>query len=132
MYDEKKLKFWSIMELIRKWFIVLVFSLIGLAIGFFISEFVVDVLNELAVYRIAFIGGLTFLGFFIGLLLTSSAERNVQDAYWKIAVMKNLNEISKTLETLKKENYIQALPKPHIDINSSKAEEVKVNDSETK
>lgn len=104
MYDEKKLKFWSTVEIIKKWGIVLAFSVVGLVIGFLVSEFVVDVLNEIAVYRIAFIGGLTFLGFFVGLLLTSSTERNVQDAYWKIAVMKSLEEINETLDNLKKEN----------------------------
>lgn len=142
MYNEKKLKFWSIMEIIKKWFIVLAFSVLGLAIGFLVSEFVVDVLNEIAIYRIAFIGGLTFLGFFVGLLLTSSVERNVQDAYWKIAVMKSLEEITETLDNLKKENTSSNYIEPKFnDINNEthtvqavqdieKTEEVQENNQE--
>lgn len=93
MYNEKKMKFWAIMEIIKKWFIVLILTIIGLILGFVISEFVVDVLNELPMYRTAFIGGTAFVGFFIGLLLTSNVERNIQDAYWKIEVMHKLDEI---------------------------------------
>ena len=48
-------------------------------------------------YRVAFIAGLTLLGFVIGLLLTSNINSNIQDAYWKIEVMKKLDIISHKL-----------------------------------
>ena len=97
MYNEKKLKFWAICQIVKKWFIILLFSIFGTALGFVISEFVIDVLNEIVMYRVALIAGATFLGFFMGLLLTANTNSNIQDAYWKIEVMKKINIISDKL-----------------------------------
>ena len=132
MYDEKKLKFWAICQIIKKWFLILLFSIAGTAIGFVISEFVVDVLNEIAMYRIAFIAGLTLLGFVIGLLLTSNINSNIQDAYWKIEVMKKLDIISHKLENSKCNELITVDQKKVTPTVESPSETPKETDNEKK
>lgn len=99
MYDENTFKNYIFWLKVRRIFVILVLSCLGSFIGVTISQFVIDVLLLLdASYKILIIAGSTLLFFAISLLLTAGTGKEVQDAYWKIAVLRKLTVISKKLD----------------------------------
>lgn len=119
MYDEDAFKSQIFWIKVRRVFFMLVFSLIGSAIGVAISFYLITVLLSSESLRIPIVAGSTLLFFAISLLITANTGKEIQDGYWKIAVLRKLTLISKKLDSLEKiedlDNILQGL-----DLNSQK------------
>ncbi len=104
MYDEDAYRRYLLFVKIKKTFIMIVFCVIGAILGVIISSCVVDVLRFSSNLKpiIIIISTLIFLA--IALLATSNASKEVQDGYWKIAVLRKLTLISKKLDNLENLN----------------------------
>lgn len=100
MYSEDSFKNYIFWLKVRRVFFMLIFSIVGALIGMAISELVVNVLLFNAFFRIIIITVSTLLFFSISLLITANTGREVQDGYWKIAVLRKLTVISKKLDIL--------------------------------
>lgn len=79
---------------------MILFSIIGCIIGVFLSAFIIEVLMCDVIFRPIIITISTLLFFFISLLSTSNTSREVNDGYWKVAVLRKLTLISKKLDAL--------------------------------
>ncbi len=104
MYDEDAYRRYLLFVKVKKTFIMIVFCVIGAILGILISSCMVDVLrfsNNLKPI-IIIVSTLIFLA--IALLATSNASKEVQDGYWKIAVLRKLTLISKKLDNLENLN----------------------------
>ena len=111
MYNEdlyKKHIFWI---KAKRVFLLLLFTTLGTALGVVISSYVVDVLLfNLELKPIIIAGcGLTFL--LVTLLLTAKTGKEVHDAYWRIAVINELQSISKKLDSLDNLEKLDSLEK---------------------
>lgn len=98
MYNEKDFKNHIKHLKARRILYMLIFSILGSALGVLISEYIVDILLLNPILRIIIITISTLLFFWLSTLLTSNTEKDVQDAYWKLEVMKNLNSICEKLD----------------------------------
>lgn len=114
MYNEKEFKSHLKSLKIRKILYMLIFSLLGSALGVIISDYIVDILLFNPILRIIIISISTLFFFWVSTMITSTTEKDVQDGYWKLEVLNNLNTISKKIEniqvqtTLPENNPIQA------------------------
>ncbi|MGN1299188.1 MAG: hypothetical protein ACI4UE_04320 [Candidatus Scatovivens sp.] len=99
MYNEKSFKNYIFWTKVRRIFVILLFSVIGCLIGIFASD-IVQTITVNDSYRIIIISISTLLFFAIALLLTIGTAREVQDGYWKIAVLRKLTVMSKKLDNL--------------------------------
>ena len=106
MYDENSFKRFLIFVRIKRIFLLILFSILGAAIGVLISSYLVDVLLFATQFRTIIITVSTLLFFLIALLLTSNTTKTVQDGYWKIAVLRKLTLISKKLDNLDNLEYL--------------------------
>lgn len=101
MYDENSFKNYIFWLQIKKFFLMFVFSVLGAFVGVVISQFLIDVLlivsGTLKPLIIA-ISTLVFFGFSI--ILTAGTGKEVQEGYWKMAVLRKLTVISKKLDAL--------------------------------
>lgn len=85
---------------IKKVMLMIFFSVAGAIIGVFLSDLIINVLLFSSIPLVAIITLSTLLFFGISLLLTSNINKNIQDSYWKIAVLRKLTVISKKLDNL--------------------------------
>ena len=117
MYNEKSFQNYIFWTKVRRIFLILLFSIIGCLIGIFIS----DIINTITIndsYRPIIISILTLMFFAISLLLTIGTAREVQDGYWKMAVLRKLTVMSKKLDSLGElENFKEELNDLELDKN---------------
>lgn len=85
---------------IKKVMLMIFFSIAGAILGVFLSDLIINVLLFSSIPLVAIITLSTLLFFGISLLLTSNINKNIQDSYWKIAVLRKLTVISKKLDNL--------------------------------
>ena len=91
MYSENSYKNYIFWLKVRQIALIIVLSVIGCIIGRYIGTFLVDILMfKVLAYNILF----------IALMATANTARDVQDAYWKIAVLRKLTVISKKLDNV--------------------------------
>lgn len=100
MYNESTFKNYIFWIRVKRIFLIVVFSIVGALIGALVSQYVVDVLLFKAMYRTLIVGGSVLFFVAIALLLTANTGKEVQDGYWKIAVLRKLTVISKKLDYL--------------------------------
>ncbi len=100
MYNENTFKNYIFWIRVKRLFLIVVFSVVGALIGAVISQYVVDVLLFKSMYRTLIVGGSVLFMLAIALLLTANTGKEVQDGYWKIAVLRKLTVISKKLDYL--------------------------------
>lgn len=100
MYNEDSFKSYLFWIKVKRFFLMLVFSIAGCILGVIISSYLVDVLLFDKVYRVIIITLLTLIFFAISLLITSNTGKEVQDGYWEIATLRKLTLISKKLDAL--------------------------------
>lgn len=84
----------------KRVFSMVLFSIIGCIIGVIFSSFVVTVLMYDAIFRPIIIAVSTLLFFFISLFITGNTSKEIEDGYWKVAVLRKLTLISKKLDNL--------------------------------
>ena len=100
MYNEDNFRSHLFWIQIKRIFYMVVFSIIGSIIGVFISSYLIDVLLFNKIFRIIIVSISTLIFFAISLLITANTAKEVQDGYWKIAVLRKLTLISKKLDSL--------------------------------
>lgn len=129
MYDENTFQNYIFWLKVKRVFLMILFSIIGAIVGIVLSQFLVDVLKVLsAIFKVIIIIVSTLLFFGISLLLTANVGRDVQEGYWKMAVLRKLTVISKKLDYL--EN-LDTSDKSHIQTVKKVAKEVKEEISDT-
>lgn len=134
MYDESSMKSHIFWIKFKRVFSIIFFTALGSALGAIISSYIIDVLlfPKFLSPIIVVISSLLFLGF--ANLMTANTGKEVQDAYWKIAVYKKLAIISKKLDNLEKlENLekINNILNPDDEKNTtSKVKKIKENEKE--
>lgn len=79
---------------------MVLFSILGCLLGVLISIYVIDVLELAPIYRIVIITVSTLLFFFISTAATANTGKEIQDGYWRIAVLRKLTLISKKLDSI--------------------------------
>ena len=100
MYSENSYKNYIFWLKVRQITLIIVLSVIGCIIGRYIGTFLVDILMfKVLAYNISVIVS-TLIFLFIALMATANTARDVQDAYWKIAVLRKLTVISKKLDNV--------------------------------
>lgn len=100
MYNEKEFKSHLKSLKIRKILYMLIFSSLGSALGVIISDYIVDILLFNPILRVIIISISTLFFFWVSTMITSTTEKDVQDGYWKLEVLNNLNTISKKIENI--------------------------------
>lgn len=97
MYSEKKFKNYIFWLQVKKVFIIIVLSCLGSALGVLIGK-ILESVAQITSFNNLIIIISTIIFFLIALLLTTGTSRQVQDGYWKIAVLRKLTVIQKSLE----------------------------------
>ncbi len=100
MYDEDSFNRHIFWMKFRRVFLLIFFSIIGCTIGIFLSTYLIELLFLPENIRIPIIAGTTLLLFFLTLFSTTKISKDIQDGYWKIAVLRKLTLISKKLDAL--------------------------------
>lgn len=109
MYDENSFKNYIFWLQVKRVFLMIVFAIVGAFVGILLSQFLIDVLLLLdSSFKVIFITVSTLLFFGISLLLTAGTGKEVQEGYWKMAVLRKLTVISKKLDYL--ENLEESAP----------------------
>lgn len=100
MYSENSYKNFIFWLKFKQIFLMIIFSIVGCVVGRFIGQYLVEVLllPATSLYISVTVG--TLLMFSIAAGMTSGTARDVQDAYWKIAVLRKLTVISKKLDNI--------------------------------
>ena len=100
MYSENSYKNYIFWLRVKQVFLMILFSVIGCVIGRVIGQYLVEVLmfNITSLYTSVTVSTLLFFG--IASLITSGTSKEVQEAYWRIAVLRKLTVISKKLDAL--------------------------------
>ena len=103
MYSENSYKNYIFWLKVKQIFLLLLFSIIGCVIGRFIGQYLVEVLlfDVTKLYISVTVSTLIFFG--IAALMTSGTAKEVQEAYWRIAVLRKLTVISKKLDSVSSE-----------------------------
>ena len=103
MYDETSFKNYIFWLQVRRVFLIILFSIIGCALGVVLSQFLVDVLLfETSKVLIIIISTIIF--FAMSLLITVGTSKEIQEGYWKMAVLRKLTVIGKKLDYLENLN----------------------------
>lgn len=100
MYSENSYKNYIFWLRVKQVFLMILFSIIGCVIGRLIGQYLVEILlfDIKSLYMSVTVSTLLF--FVIAALMTSGTSKEVQEAYWKIAVLRKLTVISKKLDSL--------------------------------
>lgn len=100
MYNEKSYKKHLFWISAKRVFLIILFTIVGTALGIVISEYMVDILLFSSNLRniIIIASGLLFL--IISLLLTANTGKEIYDGYWRIAVFNELTTISEKLSNI--------------------------------
>jgi len=97
MYSEKSFKNYIFWIQVKRLFVIILLSIIGAALGIVIGKFLESTI-QVSQYNNGIIAGTTIVFFLIANLSTASIGKEVQDAYWKIAVLRKLTVIQKDIE----------------------------------
>ena len=100
MYSEESLKNYIFWLKFRRVFFMIIFSVVGCLAGMLASHFLIEILqlgDYLKIICIA-VGVLVF--FLLSLLCTAGTGKQIQEGYWKIAVLRKLTVISKKLDRI--------------------------------
>ncbi len=100
MYNEKAFKNHIFWMKVKRVFLILVFAAAGALAGVMISDVVINVLFLNILYRTPIIIVSTLLMVALALLLTAGTGKAVQDAYWKMALLRKVIVISKKLDNV--------------------------------
>lgn len=130
MYDEDTYKRYILAIRIKKIFIIIAFCVIGAILGIIISSYIVDILLFSSVLKPTIITVSTLIFLAISLLLTSNISKEVQDGYWKIAVLRKLTLISKKLDNLENLDKLKYLENFKITPKIKDSSTSKINDVE--
>lgn len=100
MYSENSYKNYIFWLKVRQIFLLILFSIIGCVIGRFIGQYLVEVLlmNVMSLYISVTVSTLLFFG--IACAMTAGTAKEVQEAYWRIALLRKLTVISKKLDNI--------------------------------
>lgn len=108
MYDETTFQNYIFWLKVKRIFLMIVFSIIGAFIGILLSQLLIDLLLIVsASYRVIIISASTLIFFGISLLMTINTSKDIQEGYWRIAVLRKLTVISKKLDILQEPNSSQ-------------------------
>lgn len=97
MYSEKTFKNYIFWIQVKRVFLMIGLSMIGAAIGVLVGE-ILESTVKVSTYNTIIIVVSTLVFFVISLLLTANIGKEVQDGYWKIAVLRKLTVIQKSIE----------------------------------
>ncbi|MBR2289585.1 MAG: hypothetical protein IJ867_03000 [Clostridia bacterium] len=97
MYSEKTYKNYIFWVQVKRVVVIIVLSCLGAAIGVLIGK-ILESLFQLTSFNNIIIVVSTIIFFLLGLLLTVGTGKQVQDGYWRIAVLRKLTVIQKNLE----------------------------------
>ena len=100
MYSENSYKNYIFWLKVKQIFIMILLSVIGCVIGRFIGQYLVEVLLFDIKNLYISVTASTLIFFSIAALATSGTAKEVQEAYWRIAVLRKLTVISKKLDVL--------------------------------
>lgn len=100
MYNEKAFKNHIFWMKVKRVFLILVFAAAGALAGVMISDVVINLLFLNILYRTPIIIVSTLLMLALALLLTAGTGKAVQDAYWKMALLRKVIVISKKLDNV--------------------------------
>lgn len=98
MYSEKTFKNYIFWIQVKRVVLIILLSCIGAALGVLISELYESIARTNS-FNIFIIVATTIIMFLFSLLLTMGTGKEVQDGYWKIAVLRKLTAIQKLIET---------------------------------
>ncbi len=97
MYSEKTFKNYIFWIQVKRVVLIILLSCIGAGIGVGIGAILKGTIN-MSDYNNIIIIISTIIFFLLSLVLTAGTGKEVQDGYWKIAVLRKLTAIQKTLE----------------------------------
>ncbi len=97
MYSEKTFKNYIFWIQVKRVVLIILLSCIGCAIGVLIGK-ILESTMSINSYNTIIIIVSTLIFFALSLLLTAGTGKEVQDGYWKIAVLRKLTTIQKDLE----------------------------------
>ena len=97
MYSEKSYKNYIFWVQVKRIVVILLLSCIGAALGVLIGK-ILESTIKLTSFNNIIIAGSTIVFFLLALLLTVGTGKQVQDGYWRIAVLRKLTVIQKALE----------------------------------
>lgn len=98
MYSEKTFKNYIFWIQVKRVVLIILLSIIGAGIGIAIGAFLKGTF-QIDSYNNAIIIFSTLFFFLLSLLITAGTGKEVQDGYWKIAVLRKLTVIQKLLES---------------------------------
>ncbi len=98
MYSEKTFKNYIFWIQVRRVVLIILLSCIGAGIGIGIGAVLKGTVN-ITEYNTIIIIVSTIIFFLLSLVITAGTGKEVQDGYWKIALLRKLTAIQKTLET---------------------------------
>lgn len=133
MYNEKTFLNYIFWTKVKRVFIILAFSIAGCFLGIFISD-MVQTLTLSDESRVKIISISTIIFFLISLLITLNTSREIQNAYWKVAVLRKLTVMSKKLDNLDSSVNLEDLKEELTNIDlienniEKKPEETKIKD----
>ena len=97
MYSEKKFKNYIFWLQVKRVVVIIILSCLGAALGVLIGKILESTVKMTSFNNIIIIIS-TIVFFLLSLLLTTGTGKQVQDGYWKIAVLRKLTVIQKGLE----------------------------------
>ena len=97
MYSEKAYKNYIFWVQVKRIVVIIILSCLGAAIGVLIGK-ILESTVQMTEYNNGIIAGCTIVFFLLSLLLTVGTGKEVQDGYWKVAVLRKLTVIQKNLE----------------------------------
>ncbi len=101
MYNEKSFKNHIFWIKVKRVFLILTFTIAGAFGGMLISDILITNIGLLdIIYRAPIIIISSLLMLSLALLLTAGTGRIVQDAYWKMALLRKVIVISKKLDNV--------------------------------
>lgn len=98
MYSEKTFKNYIFWIQVKRVVLIILLSCIGAGIGIGIGAILKGTIN-ITTYNSLIIAISTIIFFLLSLVITAGTGKEVQDGYWKIALLRKLTAIQKTLET---------------------------------
>lgn len=97
MYSEKSYKNYIFWVQVKRVVLIIILSSIGAGIGILIGK-TMESLVQISTYNNTIIVVSTVIFFVLSLLFTAGTGKEVQDGYWRIAVLRKLTVIQRELE----------------------------------
>ena len=97
MYSERSYKNYIFWMQVKRVVVIIILGCLGAALGVLITK-ILESTIKLTSFNNLIIGVSTTVFFLLGLLLTVGTGKQVQDGYWRIALLRKLTVIQKNLE----------------------------------